>query len=311
MKPKVSVLVLTYNQENTVKRTLDSIINQVTEFEYEIIIGDDDSTDQTRIICEEYCNKYDNIIILNRAPNKGVVVNYRDCYAKARGKYIMGCAGDDWWHNENKIQIQVEYMENNPNCSLSFTGYTNCNVESSQLSISQPKQGNYTIESLLLDSPIAALTICYRNNPGILGVLNHVIENKWSMEDLPLVLYMASRGVVSCIEGNFATYSIVNGSISNASTLERKEQFEKQVLEIRQYYKKLFNVHKVSDTALLDKYYISLSTNGIRYNNRFYCIRALRNITNKRTSDYLKLLLCFLPFGFKLLRNYMKALIVS
>ena len=310
MIPKVSVLVLTYNQENTVRRTLDSILSQVTEFEYEIIIGDDDSTDQTRIICEEYCNKYDNIMILDRAPNKGVVVNYRDCYAKASGKFIMGCAGDDWWHNENKIQIQVEYMENNTDCSLSFTGYTNCNLGSTQFSHSQPKQGYYTIESLMLDYPIAALTICYRNNPGILEVLNQVIENKWSMEDLPIVLYMASIGVVSCLDGNFATYSIISGSISNASTLERKEKFEKQVLEIRQYYQKLFNVSKVSDTALLDKYYISLSTNGIRYNNRIYCIKALKNITNKRVSDYLKLLLCFLPFGFKLLRTYMRTLIV-
>ena len=311
MIPIVSVLVLAYNQENTVRRTLDSILSQVTEYEYEIIIGDDDSTDQTRIICEEYCNKYDNIMLLDKAPNKGVVLNYRDCYAKARGKYIMGCAGDDWWHNENKIQIQVEYMENNTDCSLSFTGYTNCNLVSSQLSQSQPRPGDYSIESLLLDSPIAALTICYRNNPGILGVLNHVIENKWNMEDLPIVLYMASIGVVSCLEGNFATYSILNGSISNASTLERKERFEKQVLEIRQYYKELYNICKVSDTDLLDKFYISLSTNGIRYNNRIYCIRALRNITNKRVSDYLKLLLCFLPLGFKLLRTYMKSLIVS
>lgn len=311
MTPKVSVLVLTYNQEKTIERTLDSIISQNTQYEFEIIIGDDASSDNTRMICQEYCDKHKNVFLLEKAPNKGVVVNYRDCLRKARGKYIMGCAGDDWWHNDNKLQEQVDFMENHNNCSLLFGGCTMYNLSTGVKTVSQPIVGIYSLEQLLLHSPIAALTMCIRFSNEMFDVLKTTIDNHWGMEDLPMILYMASKGEVYCLKGNFATYCIQSGSISNASTIEKKEYFERQVLEVRQYYKQNLNINTITDSMILDKYYISLSTSGIRYNNRKYCLKALKSIQNKRVTDYVKLVLCQLPFGFRLLRNYMKSLIVK
>ena len=310
MKPKVSVLVLAYNQESTIRRTLDSIISQKTQYEFEVIIGDDASSDTTRLVCQEYSDKYNNVYLVEEAPNKGVVVNYRDCLRKARGQYIMGCAGDDWWH-ENKIQDQVNYMEDHINCSLLFGGCTMYNITTGVKTHSQPAIGLYTLESLLLHNPIAALTMCIRFSSDMFEVLKATIDNHWGMEDLPMILYMASKGEVHCIKGDFATYCIQSGSISNASTLEKKEHFERQVLEIRQYFKKELKINSINDSDILDKYYISLSTNGIRYNNRMYCLNALKDIKRKRVTDYVKIIICQLPFGFTILRNYLKSIIVN
>ena len=108
---KVSVIVLTYNQETTIKRTIDSILNQQTTYPFKIYIGDDGSSDSTRLICEEYVkNNADKIYLLPKAANKGVVKNYFDVLSYCNGDYVMACAGDDWWHTPNKIQLQVDYM---------------------------------------------------------------------------------------------------------------------------------------------------------------------------------------------------------
>jgi glycosyltransferase involved in cell wall biosynthesis len=73
----ISVIVCTYNQEATIARALDAILAQQCTVPYEVIIGEDASTDNTRKICQEYAKKYPDIIrIMPEAPNKGIVDNY-------------------------------------------------------------------------------------------------------------------------------------------------------------------------------------------------------------------------------------------
>lgn len=84
--PKVSVIVCTYNQEQTIARSLESILTQKTDFPYEIILADDCSSDSTPEICADYARRYPDIIrpFLNKR-NKGVVDNYFDCVEACRG----------------------------------------------------------------------------------------------------------------------------------------------------------------------------------------------------------------------------------
>ena len=123
--PTVSVIILTYNQENTIRQTIESILNQKTDYKCEIIIGEDFGSDKTREICKHYVAQYDYVFMPNRSQNLGIVANWLDCISYAKGDYLMSCAGDDYWHNENKIQLQVDYMEEHPNCGVL---HTDCNV---------------------------------------------------------------------------------------------------------------------------------------------------------------------------------------
>ena len=80
MENMISVIVCTFNQEDTISRTLDSILCQKCHVPFEIIIGEDCSTDGTLAICKTYQQKYPDIIrILANNPNKGIVDNYYDC----------------------------------------------------------------------------------------------------------------------------------------------------------------------------------------------------------------------------------------
>jgi len=114
----VSVVVITYNQSRYIGRALDSILNQKTGFDYEILIGDDCSTDGTSDIVRDYEERFPHKIkAFIRTENIGPTKNLYETSLSAAGKYIASCEGDDFWTDENKLQLQVELLEAHPEYS--------------------------------------------------------------------------------------------------------------------------------------------------------------------------------------------------
>ena len=119
--PKVSILTICYKQERYIAQALDSFLMQKTNFDFEVIIGDDASPDGTQAIIKEYAEKYPNIIKpILRKQNVGPGANIKDVYNRATGDYIAICEGDDFFTDENKLQIQVDYMETHSDVSICF-----------------------------------------------------------------------------------------------------------------------------------------------------------------------------------------------
>lgn len=120
-KVEVSVFCIVFNHAKYLRNCLDSLVNQVTTFEYEILVHDDCSTDGSIEILQEYERNYPNIIVLYENENqysKGVKVTAELIYPRAKGKYIALCEGDDFWIDVNKLQKQYDFMESHNNCSL-------------------------------------------------------------------------------------------------------------------------------------------------------------------------------------------------
>ncbi|MCR5608115.1 MAG: glycosyltransferase [Lachnospiraceae bacterium] len=119
---KVSVICITYNQEKYLKKALDSMLSQITNFSYEIIIHDDLSTDNTRDILREYENKYSGVIhVIYEKENmysQGIDFVASMIKESAMGKYIALCEGDDFWIDEHKLQLQFDALENHPQCDM-------------------------------------------------------------------------------------------------------------------------------------------------------------------------------------------------
>lgn len=117
----VSICCLAYNHEKYIKSAIEGFLMQKTNFKYEIIIHEDASTDKTVEIIKYYEKKHPDIIkpIYQKENqySKGVHI---DIESKARGKYIALCEGDDYWIDEYKLQKQVKYMEDNPECTFCF-----------------------------------------------------------------------------------------------------------------------------------------------------------------------------------------------
>lgn len=115
---KVSVCVVTYNQEEYLAECLESLIHQKTDFNFEIIVGEDCSTDGTRTIVESYFEKYPNLIVpILYEKNVGAVENIKQVYLKARGKYIAHMDGDDL-AMEGKLQMQFDALEFHLDCNV-------------------------------------------------------------------------------------------------------------------------------------------------------------------------------------------------
>ena len=118
---KISACIITYNQQDYIKECLEGAINQVLDYDYEIVIGDDCSTDNTLQICQEYANKYpEKIKLLSRDKNLGMAKNWVNTINECQGKYIAICEGDDYWTDNHKLQKQIDFLEENPECSFCF-----------------------------------------------------------------------------------------------------------------------------------------------------------------------------------------------
>lgn len=115
MQLMLSVIIISYNQEKYIQEAIDSVLNQKTKYEYEVLLADDCSPDNTKEVLKEYQKKYpDKIKVLPRKSNLGANKNIMDAYLKCKGKYVTVLEGDDYWNNENKIQIQIDFLESHP-----------------------------------------------------------------------------------------------------------------------------------------------------------------------------------------------------
>jgi len=117
---KLSVCVVTYNQENYIAECIQSLVDQKTNFDFEIIVGDDCSTDKTTEIVRIFENKYPHLIrLLLRDKNVGAAQNFMDVHHAATGDYVAHIDGDDY-ALADKFQVQVDFMDSNPRCNLSW-----------------------------------------------------------------------------------------------------------------------------------------------------------------------------------------------
>ena len=130
IQPIVSVTVATYQHVNYIRKCLDGILMQKTNFPYEIILGEDGSVDGTQEICKEYAEKYPDKIRLFIRDRKlsqyigknGKVTRFNGIWNRmsSRGKYIAWCEGDDYWIEPLKLQRQVDFLESHQDYSMCF-----------------------------------------------------------------------------------------------------------------------------------------------------------------------------------------------
>lgn len=122
IEPLVSVCVQVYNNEEFIEECLNSILSQQTNFNFEIIVGEDESTDNTREICKRLAeNNQDKIRLFLRKEQDKIYhkgkktsrYNYMSNLKASRGKYIALCDGDDYWIDNNKLQKQVDILDEN------------------------------------------------------------------------------------------------------------------------------------------------------------------------------------------------------
>ncbi len=128
-EPLVSIVTITYNHEPYIRKCIEGVLMQKVNFPIEFIIAEDCSTDGTLAICKEYAEKYPELIrLITSKNNVGAIANERRAMKAAKGKYIAFCEGDDYWIDPLKLQKQVDFLEKNPEYSVTFHRCKHFNV---------------------------------------------------------------------------------------------------------------------------------------------------------------------------------------
>jgi len=120
-RPKLSVLMITYNQRSTIRQAVESALAQAAAFDMEILCADDASTDGTPEVLREIAAAVgDRLTLINRPRRLGAVGNFLATYRQCRGDYVALLEGDDYWIDPHKLSKQVAFLDAHPECSLCF-----------------------------------------------------------------------------------------------------------------------------------------------------------------------------------------------
>ncbi|PHS64397.1 MAG: hypothetical protein COB09_08490 [Thalassobium sp.] len=153
---KVSVCVVAYNHGKYIEECVQSILNQVVDFRYEIIIGDDLSTDETRDILIELQQKNPDVIrLLFHEENIGATRNYLKVHAEAKGEYVCHMDGDDFWL-PGKMASQSAILDENPSYSQTWTFAKLVNDNGTELGVFPSKLAKYFYPSVISARDIAS-----------------------------------------------------------------------------------------------------------------------------------------------------------
>ena len=244
---KVSVLMMTYNHEKFIAQALDSILMQEVNFEYEIIIGEDCSQDNTREILLKYQKEYpDKIRLLLHEKNIGAAANQIACMKACTGKYIAMLEGDDYWTDQHKLQIQVDFLDNNPSYTFCFHPISIMYPDGRMMH--QCRKDYQDKEIYTFDNYING---SYNHTSSLLIINDQsafipIYEGIIPARDNAIQLLLAEKGDAYYIDKIMSCYRIhANGCWTNLSEVERlKEGINYQIALLRHYastrYKLLF-----------------------------------------------------------------------
>ena len=194
MKIKISVIIPVYNMARYLPECLDSIVRQTLN-DNEIIAVNDGSVDDSLLILKQYANEYKIITILSQQ-NQGAGVARNNGIRHARGKYIALCEGDDAWIDDKKLQMQVDYMEAHPECSMSahkaYLQYpADWKGKRDSRAMGYSKEGVVKFNDLFNSWNIATSSFVFRKD---LYMLMPEFFRKAPTGDEPLKFYMAGQG---------------------------------------------------------------------------------------------------------------------
>lgn len=161
---EVSILCITYNHAAFIEQSLSSFIDQKTNFRFEIVIGEDCSSDNTLNLIRTWADRYPHVIkLISGGPNLGAHLNFDRTYAACTGRYIALCEGDDRWTDPLKLQKQFDYMEAHPNCAMTYTNVQAQKDGYIQYDYTGGLKNDLSAEMLQLAPPINTMTVMFRN----------------------------------------------------------------------------------------------------------------------------------------------------
>ncbi len=299
----ISCICITYNQENYIKDTINGMLAQVTDYRFEIIIHDDVSTDNTRLILLEYKEKYPNIIKLilqteNQYQKGEKIIPL--AVSSSNGEYIAICEGDDYWLKKHKIDTQIKILEVNKNINLCVHNSYSLNCENNSLTnlFKFQTKKNQIVDSLLIyttPGQFSATASLFFRKEIFLQYLP--IYNKFPVLDFFLETILGDNGVFYIKEKmSLYRYSSI-GSWTNNELKNIKNSIdrnEKMLYALDLLNKSMNNTLTKEIEYRKSEVYkdlARLNLNLKNYKNAYGCIKRIKKM---KVKNYIKILLSYI-----------------
>jgi glycosyltransferase involved in cell wall biosynthesis len=229
---KVSVIMITYNHERFIEQAIESVLAQQADFDYELLIGEDCSTDNTAEIVRRYQRKHPNRIrTIMRRENVGGRRNAADLNRMVRGQYLALLEGDDYWTCPEKLQRQVDFLDAHADYAVSFHSAKMEWEDGSHPPVFHTPPGrkpSYTLEELLVHDFVSTSTIMVRH-----GLFPAYPDWYWKapVGDWPFLVLHAMHGKLGYIDECWSTYRQHSGGIH--SSLSEEKRLEQRLDVVR------------------------------------------------------------------------------
>ena len=234
----ISIFCTTYNHHNYIRQCLDSMVNQETEYPFEIIVRDDASTDGTSEIAREYAEKYPDIVIPliqeeNLFSQGRILESYEQMFNMSRGKYVAICEGDDFWTDMGKLQLQVGFLEAHPDCSLCCTASYYANedgtIRQDRVFRRFTEDRELTMEDLIRGWSAATNTVVYRKS--CMKDMHIPFRQECVNEDYARMVYLALQGKVWYLDRITGAYRVGAAGSFSQQAAKNPELYKKRTLE--------------------------------------------------------------------------------
>ena len=216
---KVTIRCITYNQKDYIRQCLDGFVMQRTNFRFEAIVHDDASTDGTAEIVREYAEKYPDIIkpifetenqYSKHDGSLGRIMN-----ANTRGKYVAICEGDDYWTDPLKLQKQADFLDANPQCSLTYHACKNVFSTPCKVNPKFAENVNKLYSDVeLVDYPFQTGTVMYRKSIVESDLYKKLVTIGCPFGDVLIYLTASRFGTIEGVNEQMSVYRRHEGGIS-------------------------------------------------------------------------------------------------
>ncbi|MBX4258429.1 glycosyltransferase [Clostridium estertheticum] len=236
---KLSVLLVTYNHEKYIKEAIESVLMQKLDYDYEIVIADDCSTDSTLEIINKYKELYpEKINILKDEKNLGITQNYKRGFEACKGEYIAILEGDDYWTSKLKLKKHIDFLDEHGECALSFNRFVVFDIIDKRQNVQPWPLNNafqlITVTDLVKDNFIGNFSTCvYRAN--LLKMIDKSVYDL-VVYDWMINILVAQNGLIGYLGEVMSVYRLhPNGVWTRKSELDKLQSTIKSIDEYDNY----------------------------------------------------------------------------
>jgi glycosyltransferase involved in cell wall biosynthesis len=255
---KASVAMFAYNHAKFIGQAIESVLAQETEFDFELVIGEDRSTDETRRIVREYKQRYsDRIRLFLNDRNLGSIANFKKTFEACQGQYVATLDGDDYWTYPGKLQRQVSFLDTHPDHAISFhSAMMVWEAAGREPAVHRPpgQKSTYHVEDLLVHDFVATSSAVVRR------ACLPALPDWWAsvpVFDWPFFVLNALGGRIGYIDECWSAYRQHEQGVYSA--LPQEQQMEQNIAVIRIFRGVLGPRYEALLTRALSSRYLTLA----------------------------------------------------